>query len=444
MDKLKAIELEVGDAKASTLQVINEALGRKDRTVENLKDTAKLLIDSGNLKAAISVYIELSKKTKEDFNLHIGSCFFTAGLYEQAIYFLKQAQVARGVSEPLSLKIAVALKRLGKFDLLKAHLMQHLSYAGFSEAIFNFLLQSDHIFLTEEEICFFKQICPAHVFDKAKIPFVRKTISPHRTKGAAKADKESIGSLLIHENPIANFHELVAKNFIVLADDVILTTPLLDELPDVNMFTYWDKQPPRAEVVQNVDTWKAFSSVDQPIVSDEIARAFIASNLDSDVLAAYDAARHPAMKSDIFRIAALQVEGGIYIDADQVRGQRLHHLLSHIKLIAPRYLIGLLIFDGRHYIASNIIYCDRPNAPLINTALSMIVEKHKAGVFESTQSINTITGPSLLTAAFLEEVLRDPTTLTQTSIVSRSVMDLFLPQGGSSYKADASLNWRGH
>jgi mannosyltransferase OCH1-like enzyme len=58
------------------------------------------------------------------------------------------------------------------------------------------------------------------------------------------------------------------------------------------------------------------------------ARNFIFANLGLRYLYCFDKCYHPAMQSDYFRLCYIFVEGGCYIDTDDVySGVPIHHTL---------------------------------------------------------------------------------------------------------------------
>src|SRR5690606_22748512 len=55
------------------------------------------------------------------------------------------------------------------------------------------------------------------------------------------------------------------------------------------------------------------------LYTEDSARVFLKSNgFLPEVLTAFDAAPHPVIKADIFRLAEISVNGGFYLDADMI------------------------------------------------------------------------------------------------------------------------------
>ncbi len=108
--------------------------------------------------------------------------------------------------------------------------------------------------------------------------------------------------------------------------------PVLDEFdagesPDLtpgriprSLYQYWDHSPPeqvRVLLDRNRQLCK-LNGISYYLFTDELARDFLRFYCPPEVLYAYDVAPHPAMKSDVFRVAILAAYGGYYLDADMV------------------------------------------------------------------------------------------------------------------------------
>ena len=84
---------------------------------------------------------------------------------------------------------------------------------------------------------------------------------------------------------------------------------------------FWDDQSAiPSDVDECIASWRALEAqgFDRLLFDDETARDFIAENLDRCHSRAFARCRHPAMRSDYFRLCYLVVNGGVYIDADDV------------------------------------------------------------------------------------------------------------------------------
>lgn len=84
---------------------------------------------------------------------------------------------------------------------------------------------------------------------------------------------------------------------------------------------YWhDLTEVPADVLTCMNSWSrlADQGIEHHLFSDESASAYIAETFSDRELRAFARCEHPAMRSDYFRMCYLLVEGGLYVDADDV------------------------------------------------------------------------------------------------------------------------------
>lgn len=143
------------------------------------------------------------------------------------------------------------------------------------------------------------------------------------------------------------------------------------------------------------------------------ARAYIAAEYGSREAAAFALCRHPAMRSDYFRMCFILAEGGMYVDADDVLlGDEWGHIFQDGRLklqplcydipsgrMAPASHIWLedLPAEGRVFYVNNDPLAAPANHPLLARALSRSTEKLLGG--EELPIIQSTTGPGNMTVA---------------------------------------------
>ena len=95
--------------------------------------------------------------------------------------------------------------------------------------------------------------------------------------------------------------------------------------PSLPHFQFWDVNTPK-DVAALMRRWNKETGAQYEFFSDERALTLIKEHFGSDEVRAYHACRHPAAKSDFFRLCALYLYGGTYSDADTRprRNLRLH------------------------------------------------------------------------------------------------------------------------
>ncbi|HLY07175.1 MAG TPA: glycosyltransferase [Rhizomicrobium sp.] len=91
---------------------------------------------------------------------------------------------------------------------------------------------------------------------------------------------------------------------------------------------YWDRRDIPPDVATCMATWR-IPGFEYVLFDEEQAREFLKTDFDHRHLEAYDLCNHPAMKSDLFRMAYLHRYGGIFVDSDDsYRGAGLENLVQ--------------------------------------------------------------------------------------------------------------------
>ncbi|MDE1883789.1 MAG: hypothetical protein KGH70_07410 [Rhodospirillales bacterium] len=160
----------------------------------------------------------------------------------------------------------------------------------------------------------------------------------------------------------------------------------------INMF--WD-QPERPEDVSALmQSWVArnpgyaFRRFD-----DSQARGYIAAKFPSPVLQAYQRTQDMAQKADIFRLALLVAEGGVYANADDRCLRSLEALLPHgASLVLAQEEFGCA---ANHFIAAS------PGHPVLQAALRAVVTAVNRGDNEIPWLLS---GPGLLTRTLAQHL----------------------------------------
>lgn len=164
----------------------------------------------------------------------------------------------------------------------------------------------------------------------------------------------------------------------------------------LTLHQFWDGDQPPDDVARLMDeTRRVNSDCTYRRWSDADARGFL-SGLDwPEPLRAYRAARHVAMKSDIFRLAVLCQEGGLYLDADDFCAAPLRGLL-------PRDAEFLCYQEQYGSIGNNFLAAS-PGHPIVASALREAVRSVMDGAAES---LWLVTGPGLISRAVAALIAR--------------------------------------
>ena len=161
---------------------------------------------------------------------------------------------------------------------------------------------------------------------------------------------------------------------------------------------FWDTEALADDVVELMASWEEENpGWDRVRHTDRTARAFLEGLPDPRIRRAYRAARKPAQKADLLRLALLFHEGGVYVDADdRCTGPLAPHLAGRALVVAQ---------EGRGSIGNNFIAAV-PGHPLIGATLELAITAMLRG---DADTIWLSTGPGLLTRAMAADLAASET-----------------------------------
>ena len=171
---------------------------------------------------------------------------------------------------------------------------------------------------------------------------------------------------------------------------------------------------------------------------------------------AYDKCYHPAMQSDYFRLCYILVEGGCYIDADDVYdGAQIQHLFSDGRLkiqplcydMATNMMVPPSLFTKPGANAASWIFYFNNNPliagsghPLIDRALAQATLSLEKDVTNGLPEIQSTTGPGNLTKSIFDAVTESGE-IEQTLLVLCDWENIAKNRWDLSYRNDPR-NWR--
>ena len=186
------------------------------------------------------------------------------------------------------------------------------------------------------------------------------------------------------------------------------------------------------------------------------ARDFIRRRLGPRHKHAYDKCYHPAMQSDYFRLCYILVEGGCYIDADDVYdGSQIQHLFSDGRLkiqplcydMATNMMVPLSLFTKPGANAASWIFYFNNNPliagsghPLIDRALAQATLSLEKDATNGLPEIQSTTGPGNLTKSIFDAVTKSRE-IEQTLLVLCDWENIARSRWELSYRNDPR-NWR--
>ncbi len=175
---------------------------------------------------------------------------------------------------------------------------------------------------------------------------------------------------------------------------------------------YWDQPLPPEDVARLMESWRERNPSWRHVRFDDAgARTFLAERCAPAVLRAYLRAREPAKKADLFRLAWLAAEGGVYADADDRCLRPLDDWLP------PQ--AGFVAFQEDIGTLSNNFLAAAPLHPVLCLALDHAAESINRG---DEDLLWLSSGPALLTRAFAQ-VLAGSALLAQTWLSRTRILD---------------------
>jgi hypothetical protein len=212
------------------------------------------------------------------------------------------------------------------------------------------------------------------------------------------------------------------------------------------------------DVGECIETWRKIEEqgVERLLFDKRQARDFIRRRLGARYKRAYDKCYHPAMQSDYFRLCYILVEGGCYIDADDVyNGSQIQHLFSDGRLkiqplcydMATNMMVPPSLFTKPGANATSWIFYFNNNPlisggghPLIERALTQATLSLEKDMINGLPEIQSTTGPGNLTKSIFDAVTENGE-IEQTLLVLCDWENIAKNRWDLSYRSDPR-NWR--
>lgn len=159
---------------------------------------------------------------------------------------------------------------------------------------------------------------------------------------------------------------------------------------------FWDRHDPPADIRRLMASWNGEEGFDYHLFDERTAEAFLRRNFDRDVVRAFRRGSHPAQRADIFRLAWLAKEGGLYADADDRR------LAPFAALVADG--ASLIAYQENYGTIANNFLAAIPGHPVIVRALALATTAINRG---DKDFVWLSTGPGLITRAMAQVIAED-------------------------------------
>jgi hypothetical protein len=229
--------------------------------------------------------------------------------------------------------------------------------------------------------------------------------------------------------------------------------------PRRTIVQFWDdldRLP--GDVDECIESWKQLKAqgFEVRLFDDDGAGEFIASRLGPRHENAYRKCYHPAMQSDYFRLCYILMEGGCYLDADDIHnGPAIEHLFYDGRLkiqplcydVETDRMVPPEIFTECGADAPTWIFYFNNN-PLLAASGHAIVERALANATEALErttdgelpEIQSTTGPGNLTRSIFELAQQSGATWSSL-LVLRDWEDVASSRWPLNYRSD-TRNWR--
>lgn len=229
--------------------------------------------------------------------------------------------------------------------------------------------------------------------------------------------------------------------------------------PPKRIVQFWDdlERLPK-DVEECMESWRKLEQAgfDLQVFNERSAKEFIKTHLGSRFEKAFDKCYHPSMKSDYFRYSYIFVDGGFYIDADDVyHGNEIDHLFNDGRLklqpfcydIATSQMVPPSLFTrpGVNKLSWIFYFNTTPliavnNHPIVERALlnaTMALERESK---DELPEVQATTGPGNLTTSIFE-MLADESFPEELFITLNDWEKISTSKWSLSYRND-KRNWR--
>jgi hypothetical protein len=249
------------------------------------------------------------------------------------------------------------------------------------------------------------------------------------------------------------------RGLVQRSGDPTVASSAFNRKPPKRIVQFWDdldRLP--ADVGECIETWSKTEEqgVERVLFDKRQAGDFIRRRLGAQHKRAYDKCYHPAMQSDYFRLCYIHVEGGCYIDVDDVYdGSQIQHLFSDGRLkiqplcydMAANMMVPPSLFTKPGANAASWVFYFNNNPliagsghPLIDRALAQATLSLEKDVANGLPEIQSTTGPGNLTKSIFDAV-NESGEIEQTILVLRDWENIAKNRWELSYRYD-HRNWR--
>lgn len=223
---------------------------------------------------------------------------------------------------------------------------------------------------------------------------------------------------------------------------------------------FWhDLQELPGDIEKCIASWRRWSVSEfaHRLFDEQSAKAFISGSLGARHKHAFERCYHPAMQADYFRLCYLLVEGGFYVDADDVcvgssidwffkdsrlKLQPLCYDITSGSMVKPSVFLTADAYDPGwiFYFNNNPIIVGRGH-PIIERALSQATRRLELANEDVLPEIQETTGPGNLSRSIFDLGTTSGAGVQNDLVVLRDWDSLAISQWPLSHRSD-TRNWR--
>lgn len=223
---------------------------------------------------------------------------------------------------------------------------------------------------------------------------------------------------------------------------------------------YWhDLRELPEDIERCIASWRRWSASGfiHHLFDEQSAKAYIGGSLGTRHERAFERCYHPAMQADYFRLCYLLVEGGVYVDADDVcvgtdigwlvedgrlKLQPLCYDVASGSMVKPSEFLSADAYDPSwiFYFNNNPLVAGRGH-PIIERALSQATQRLELADEDALPEIQATTGPGNLSRSIFDLGTKSESGIENDLVVLRDWGSLAVSQWPLSHRDDAR-NWR--
>lgn len=231
-------------------------------------------------------------------------------------------------------------------------------------------------------------------------------------------------------------------------------------MPPRTIVQFWHdlRQLPH-DVKECVSSWTRWETrgFTHRLFDEHAAKAFIGRSLGARHERAFERCYHPAMQADYFRLCYLLVEGGFYIDADDVcvgtdidwlfedgrlKLQPLCYDIASSAMVKPSVFLCADAYDPSwiFYFNNNPLVAGRTH-PIIQRALGRATDLLELAGEDTLPDIQATTGPGNLSKSIFDLCATSGDSVEDDLLILRDWDSLAVSRWPLRYRSDAR-NWR--